>query len=45
MRKSHIGEEGWGHEDYQLRRDEIKQRKIEKRMRKNTRKRKRMEDQ
>lgn len=45
MHKTHIGEEEWGYSDYQQRREDVKQRKLEKRMRKNSRKRKRMENQ
>ncbi|AUR82526.1 coil containing protein [Vibrio phage 1.152.O._10N.222.46.E1] len=41
--KRHLGEEGWEHNDYQARRNERAQAKIEKRNRKNTRKRKKSE--
>lgn len=43
MSKSHIGEDEWGHSEYEDRRNNVKQRKLEKRMRKETRKRKKQE--
>lgn len=42
--KRHLGEEDWGSQDYQTRRNEREQAKIEKRNRKNTRKRKKAVD-
>lgn len=42
--KRRYGEEDWGHSDYQARRNEREQAKIEKRNRKNTRKRKKAVD-
>lgn len=44
MAKAHIGEDEWGHSDFQQRRDDVKQRKLEKRMRKETRKRKKHQE-
>ncbi len=43
MHKAHIGEDEWGHSDYQLRRDEVKQRRIERRNKKNTKRRQKRE--
>lgn len=43
MNKAHIGEEEWGHSDFQQRRDEVKQRKMERRQRKMTKRREKRE--
>ena len=39
MNKSKLDEDDWGYSEYQSRRDETKQRQIEKRNRKNTKRR------
>lgn len=43
MHKAHVGEEEWGHSEFQSRRDEIKQRKLERRQRKMTKRREKRE--